>query len=247
MLTGHELGLPLTSAFDVIYVSKNGRRTLRPKGALALVHRSGLLEEFSWESNDSEATVTMKRKGGQPHSMTLTIEQARRAGWKSTAWETTPANLLRWRLVGWLCDLLFADALCGLSIADDSYLPVEITEDGDVIDATGGWKVEPVTQSPPQPAKTKVQSESAKVPEPKAPEAVKEPEPTKESEPVKEPELVEIPDNLTVANILERGYTAADVMEAAKTLQAEGKEVHAIPYNPIECKLVLERLQTNGQ
>ena len=150
MLTGHELGLPVTAAFDVIYVSKDGRRTLRPKGALALVHNSGLLEEFDWVSDSQKATVTMKRKGGKPHSMTLTIEQAKKAGWKSTAWETTPANLLRWRLVGWMTDLLFADVLCGLSIADDSYLPVEITEDGDVVETSSSWIVEPVTQSPPQ-------------------------------------------------------------------------------------------------
>jgi hypothetical protein len=154
MATGHELGLPLTASFDVIYVSKEGRKTLRPKGALALVRSSGLLEKFDWQSDDASATVTMKRIDGPEKSMTLTIAQAQAAGWKSSAWQTTPQNMLRWRLIGWLCDLLFTDVLCGLSIADDSYLPIEITAEGDVIDGTSQWITPPITQpaSTPSPA-----------------------------------------------------------------------------------------------
>lgn len=146
MLTGYELGLPISAAFDVIYVSRDGKRVLRPKGALGLVRSSGLLEKFDWESDDTSATVTMKRVDGPEKSMTLTIGQAQTAGWKSAAWQTTPQNMLRWRLIGWLCDLLFPDVLLGLSIADDSYLPVEITSDGDVIDGTTQWITPPVTE-----------------------------------------------------------------------------------------------------
>lgn len=149
MATGYELGLPLTAAFDVIYVSSDGRRVLRPKGALALVRASGLLERFEWKSDDKQATVTMKRKGDESAtSMTLTIADAQKAGWKSTAWKTTPQNMLRWRLIGWMCDLLFTDVLLGLAIADDSYLPIEITPDGNVIDVQA--QVLP-TRTPPEP------------------------------------------------------------------------------------------------
>lgn len=220
MLTGHELGLPLTAAFDVIYVSKNGRRTLRPKGALALVHNSGLLEEFSWESDDQKATITMKRKGGQRHSMTLTIEQAKRAGWKSTAWETTPANLLRWRPIGWMCDLLFSDVLCGLGIADDSYLPVEITEDGDVVEASGNWIVKPVTDSPPQTPPKENGGDGREEPSQAsdAPIEAKQPEPVEEtpaSEETAQPETAPEPeDATTIMNQLVQEFGAPAIMAA---------------------------------
>jgi len=184
MIAGYELGLTLTGAVDVIYVAKSGRPTLRPKGALGLIRRSGLLEQYDWTSDAKSATVTMKRKGdNKAHSMTLTIEEAQAAGWKSTAWATTPANMLRWRLIGWLADMLFSDVLMGLTIADDSWMDVEITADGDVINH----------MSPTEP-----QASSATLPT-----QVKAPEPV-------EPE----PPALTVADLINFGFKAEDILTA---------------------------------
>ena len=238
MLTGHELGLPVTAAFDVIYVSKDGRRTLRPKGALALVHNSGLLEEFDWVSDSQKATVTMKRKGGKAHSMTLTIEQAKQAGWKSTAWETTPANLLRWRLVGWMTDLLFADVLCGLSIADDSYLPVEITEDGDVVETSSSWIVEPVTKSPPKSDGDNGKDEP--VAASKASEAVEAKEEAPAAEKADREEALVIH---TVADILAVGFDVTAIQEAVAALKADSQDVHFPPATSEECQMVMAKLQ----
>lgn len=135
MYKGHELGLGKMASFDVIYVPSNGLPVLRPKGALALVRRSGLLEKFDWQGNRAEMTVTMQRKGETERELSLTYAEAKAAGWKSTAWDAVPQNMLRWRLIGWLCDLLFTDVLMGISVADDSWMAVEITPNGDVVDA----------------------------------------------------------------------------------------------------------------
>ena len=134
MLTGYELGLSFTGALRVLYVTKNGQIALRPKGALSLMRSSGQLEKFDYQGDGTKQTVTIKRKGQPERSMTLTIEEAKKAGWKSGAWDTTPANMLRWRLIGWLADMEFTDLLLGLPMADDSWLDVEMTPDGDIVD-----------------------------------------------------------------------------------------------------------------
>jgi hypothetical protein len=192
MMTGYELGLPLSASFDVIYVSREGRRTLRPKGALALVRQSGLLEKFDWTSTNDSATVTMKRLNGPEKEMTLTIEEAQKAGWKSAAWAATPQNMLRWRLIGWLCDLLFPDVLLGLNIADDSYLNAQITPDGDVIEGTSEWIQAPASVSQQT--------------QPIVPINVATPAATPEKAEGKTPS--------TLQDLLDEGWTAQQVMEA---------------------------------
>lgn len=132
MLTGYELGMSLTGALRTIYVGQNGQVTLRPKGALGLIQSSGMLEKFEWSGDNNSQTVTMKRRGRPERHMSLTIQEAQKAGWKSGAWNATPSNMLRWRIIGWLADLDWTDLLLGLSIADDSWMDVEITPEGDV-------------------------------------------------------------------------------------------------------------------
>lgn len=150
MWTAYEIGLPFTAGPRVFYVSQDGKLTLKPEGVLALIQSSSDFEGFSWEGDNNSQTVYLKRKGRPQRKMTLTIKEAEAAGWKSTAWKSTPANLLRWRIIGWLGKLDWNDVLLGMAIADDSYMNVEITEDGDVIDVTpqqinAGQKTPPVT------------------------------------------------------------------------------------------------------
>jgi hypothetical protein len=132
MWTAYEIGLPFTAGPRVFYVSQDGKLTLKPEGVLALIQSSPDFESFTWEGDNNSQTVYLKRKGRPQRRMTLTLKEAQEAGWKSAAWKTTPANLLRWRLIGWLGKLDWNDVLLGMAIADDSYMNIEITEDGDV-------------------------------------------------------------------------------------------------------------------
>lgn len=141
MLTGYELGMSLTGALRTMYVSQGGQVTLKPKGALALIQSSGLLEKYEWSGDNNSQTVTMKRRGRPERHMTLTLKEAQAAGWKSAAWTATPQNMLRWRLIGWLADLDWTDLLLGLSVADDSWMNVQITPEGDVIEYNQPVKV----------------------------------------------------------------------------------------------------------
>lgn len=140
MWAAYEIGLPFTAGPRVFYASPDGKLVFKPEGVLALIQSSPEFENFSWKGDNNSQTVYIKRKGRPQREMTLTIQEAEKAGWKSAAWKTTPANMLRWRLIGWLGKLDWNDVLLGITIADDSYMNVEITEDGDVKTLNGEWR-----------------------------------------------------------------------------------------------------------
>ena len=65
-----------------------------------------------------------------------------------SGWEKYPANMLRWRAIGFCADVVFGDVIGGLKRADE--LGADLTPDGDVIE--GSWSdlppapVQPVQQ-----------------------------------------------------------------------------------------------------
>lgn len=134
MAKGHELGMPITSAFEYIHVIQ-GRPTLSPRGALALVLASGLLEDMQIDDQRDRCTVTMKRRGVPAYRLTWTIDDAKRAGVvkPDSGWQGYQANMLRWRALGFVIDVLFSDVTGGLKRAD---------EFGAAVDADGAIIVE---------------------------------------------------------------------------------------------------------
>lgn len=143
MLKGYELGLSPTASFELIDVIK-GKPALKPKGALALLHNhpecAGIsVRDISDDNgNPISCHVRMKRRNGFEYSVNFSMEDAERAGLvkPDSNWEKYPANMLRWRAIGYCADVVFPDVLGGLLRADD--YGAEITEDGDIID--GQWQ-----------------------------------------------------------------------------------------------------------
>jgi len=140
MVLGSELGFGLAASFDLIAVVQ-GKPTLKPIGALALIYRSGELAGMKIEDKPGSCTVWMKRRNGFEYQLTWTIEDARRAGLVKAggAWETYPANMCRWRCIGYVSDVVFPDVLGGLRRADE--MGAEIDTTGNVVDAE--WSVAP--------------------------------------------------------------------------------------------------------
>lgn len=120
MAKGYELGMPITAAFELIHVIQ-GKPTLSPRGALALVQASGLLEDMAITEPAGSCTVTMRRRGGPSYTLTWSIEDAKRAGVikPDSAWQSYEANMLRWRAIGFVIDVLFSDVTGGLKRADE--------------------------------------------------------------------------------------------------------------------------------
>lgn len=132
MAKGYELGMPVTAAFELIHVIQ-GKPTLSPRGALALVQASGLLETMDIQEQPGSCTVTMRRRGGISYSLMWTLADAKKAGVikPDSAWQSYEANMLRWRALGFVIDVLFSDVTGGLKRADEFGAAVD--SDGAVI------------------------------------------------------------------------------------------------------------------
>lgn len=144
MLKGHELGLSLTASFDFINVIQD-KPTLIPRGALALIIGSpeydGMkIEDLSEKGQPTACKVWMKRKNGLEYTATFSMEDAKRADLikPGSGWAKYPANMLRWRAIGFAADIVFPDVLGGMKRADE--LGADLTPDGEVIQ--GSWKVQ---------------------------------------------------------------------------------------------------------
>jgi len=136
MLTGYELGLPPAASFRFVHVI-DGRPALSPKGALAVLRRSGLLDRLEIVEAPGACTVAMRRRGGESFSLTWTLEDARRAGVvrPNGGWDRYPQNMLRWRAIGYVADVLFPDVLGGLHRADEFGAAIDAS--GDVVRQPG--------------------------------------------------------------------------------------------------------------
>lgn len=158
MIKGYELGLNLTASFEFIHVI-DSKPSLSPRGALALILNSPLCEgieirdEVDANGVPSGCTVTMKRRNGLSYTASFTIDDARRAGLVKNGggWEKYPAQMAKWRAVGFCADVVFPDVLGGLKRADE--FGADLTPEGEVIE--GSWSaapVAPVTGSQPSQA-----------------------------------------------------------------------------------------------
>lgn len=149
MLKGHELGLGLTASFEFIQVIQ-GKPSLSPRGALALILQSAECAGIEITEQPDACTVTMKRRNGFSFTTTFTMDDARKAGVvkPDSGWEKYPANMRRWRAVGYCADVVFPDIIGGMKRADE--FGAEITPEGDVVEATCWSVVESTRQDAPQ-------------------------------------------------------------------------------------------------
>jgi hypothetical protein len=142
MLRGYELGLGLTTSFEYL-VTIGGKPSLTPHGALAIALQSGELEGMKIEDRKgpddqpSSCYVWMRRRNGLEYRLEYSMEDAKRAGLvrPNSAWQSYPANMLRWRCIGFVLDILMPDIIGGLKRADE--LGVAVDANGDVIE--GQW------------------------------------------------------------------------------------------------------------
>jgi hypothetical protein len=132
MIKGYEIGLPMSAAFEFIQMIQ-GKPTLIPRGALALIHQSGQLADMTIEETANACTVTMRRRNGVTYTCSYSLDDAKRAGLikQGGAWEMYPANMLRWRAIGFCADVVFPDVLAGMKRADE--LGAAVTAEGNVI------------------------------------------------------------------------------------------------------------------
>jgi hypothetical protein len=119
VLQGVTLRLDPLTALAKIYVVK-GTPGLYAKLKVAIAQRAGH-DVWTEDSTDTRAVVSGRRRGTQRvETVTITIEQARKAGWaKNDTYEKTPADMLWNRAAGRVCDRIAGDSLHGIPSAED--------------------------------------------------------------------------------------------------------------------------------
>lgn len=137
LLTARDLGIPYTAALQGIHMI-NGKPSISPALAWGIIRASGQLKSYSIvdfidDKGEPGCTVTMERIGWEPYTITITVEDARRAGILKPGggWEAWPANMTRWRAIGFVEDIVFPDLLFGIRRSDE--FGAEIDQQGNVI------------------------------------------------------------------------------------------------------------------
>lgn len=126
MQTGAEVGLAPMASLKNIAVIRN-RPTLWGDAVMALIHRTGELEEYEegvrGEGDDRVGFCMMKRRGvKQAVERTFSVADAKRAGlWdKAGPWRDYPDRMLPLRARGFTARDLFADAIGGFLMAEEA-------------------------------------------------------------------------------------------------------------------------------
>lgn len=147
ILTGRELGIGAMAALNTINVIQ-GKPTISPQLMLALINRTGELEEFSVADDGQACTVTMKRRGRKPHAETFSMKDA--ALMKTTEgygenkktislsekynWRQMPAIMRKWRAVAACARIVFPDVILGMYTPEEMGAATDV-ETGEIVEA----------------------------------------------------------------------------------------------------------------
>lgn len=126
MQYGYEIGLAPMQALSSIAVI-NGRACLWGDGALAVVQKSGLMENFKEMTADEirqaeRAIFWAKRRGvAEPIIREFSVADAKKAGlWgKAGPWSSYPYRMLQMRARSWGLRDGFSDALKGIAVREE--------------------------------------------------------------------------------------------------------------------------------
>ncbi|WP_288379801.1 hypothetical protein [uncultured Massilia sp.] len=113
--TGAELGLKPMQSLQGISVI-NGRPGVWGDAMWALILSHPEYEDSTEEKSDTSCTITLKRRGRSPVTVTFNMEDAKKAGLagKQGPWQTAPKRMLQMRARAFAARDLFADALKGI-------------------------------------------------------------------------------------------------------------------------------------
>jgi hypothetical protein len=130
MVKGMELGLPPMAALNGITVIQ-GKPTVSPQLMLSLINRSGQLEDLQIVTSKDGATVTMKRKGRSPFSVTFGPNEALAMGLNTKDnYKKQAPVMYQWRAVAACARVVFPDVIDGMYTPEEMGAEVQVDEDG---------------------------------------------------------------------------------------------------------------------
>lgn len=143
LLKGYELGLSFTASLELVQVVQ-GKTSLSPRGALALMQTSPLIKSVDIKRlADNKGFIgyecTITRTNGFIFTARWTMEQAAKAGLIKAGggWESYPENMCMWRAIGFAADVAASDVTCGLTafLKMPEQMGFAIDDGGNVVDA----------------------------------------------------------------------------------------------------------------
>jgi hypothetical protein len=133
IMTGRELGIPPMASFSTINVIQ-GKPTVSPQLMLALINRSGQLEDMRLETGDEGATCTMKRRGRQAYTARFGPQEAQAMGLAAKDnYKKQAPTMFKWRAVADAARTVFPDVVLGLYTPEEMGADVRVTETGEML------------------------------------------------------------------------------------------------------------------
>jgi hypothetical protein len=156
ILTGRELGIGTMAALNNINVIQQ-KPTISPQLMLALIERSGQLENLIIKNNQSpdntiqHVSCTMKRKGRTEHTEIFGSAEANRLGLLGKDnYKKQPATMFKWRAVAACARVVFPDVILGLYTPDEMGADVDVTDTEEIVAAPPEEKRNPIVVQMPQ-------------------------------------------------------------------------------------------------
>ena len=152
LLLGRSLGLSVPASLELIQ-NVQGKTSLAPRGALAMVQNSPLIEKvtitrLSEKDKFIGYECRILRKNGFDYTARWTMAQAVTAGLvkPGSGWVNYPENMCLWRAVGFACDVAASDITSGLTafMKMPEQFGMTVTEAGDIIDGKVMSEVDPL-------------------------------------------------------------------------------------------------------
>ena len=149
ILKGREIGMPIMESFALINVIQ-GKPTIAPQGMLALIKRSGLQEDIQIGDDGNSCTVTMRRKGESPHTVSFSMDDAKAMGLAGKDnWVKQPKVMRQWRAIAACARVVFPDIIGGMYLPEE--MGVAVNDDGEIVGRdTTGWTVDSVIANLPK-------------------------------------------------------------------------------------------------
>lgn len=119
ILMGRELNIGPMASLQAINIIQN-KPAVSPQLMLALIKRSGQLEDIKLETGADGATCTMKRKGNSPYTVTFGPKEAKALGLHGKDnYVKQAATMYQWRAVAAAARAVFPDVILGLYTPDE--------------------------------------------------------------------------------------------------------------------------------
>jgi hypothetical protein len=133
ILTGRELGIGTMAALQTINVIQ-AKPTVSPQLMLALIERSGQLENIEITDGGDHVACTMKRRGRSAHTEYFGDKEARLMGLDGKDnYKKQKQTMYRWRAVAACARVAFPDVILGLYSPDE--MGADVNEDGELVSA----------------------------------------------------------------------------------------------------------------